>query len=490
MRNAGMASIQVLFSGGVLFTLYYYLLRTIGATELGIWSVVLATSSTARLSELGLSGGVVRFVAKYTARKDPASASAVVQTATISIAGFMAVILIVLYPFFVSIIRYFLPAESCAAGLSLVPFALVSLWLGSLNGIYASALDGALRTDIRSLTVMGGVGLHLALVFAFVPRFGLLGLAYAQVIQAAFVLILTWLLLRRYLLSLPIFPCRWSSSLFGEMFRYGLNFQAGSMAQMLFDPTTKMLLSKFGGLELVAYYEMANRMVQQLRDLIVSAIRVLVPVFARFSEATPERIETLYRKSFGILLFVGLPIFSGLIAIVPIVSEIWVGSYETSFVVFAVILAVAWFLNTLNSPAYFANMGTGHLNWNTIAHVVIGILNVLLGVTLGSAIGGTGVVIGCSVALILGSAMIIISYHVKNNIVFEGLIPKEYFMIILTSLLVPIINWQFYGILRQYLGIGNAATICALILAGIFVPVSWIHPMRRQLMNQFLTQKN
>ena len=313
-----------------------------------------------------------------------------------------------------------------------------------------------------------------------------LGLAYAQVIQGLFVLVLGWSTLRRRLSSLPLIPYQWSSKLFGEIFRYGVKLQVGTAAQMLFDPATKMLLSKFGGLELVAYYEMANRMVQQLRNLIVSANQVLVPVFAG-SEASPKRIAELYRKSFGILLFVGFPVFSGLIAMVPAISEVWIGSYDASFVRFSVILAVAWFLNTLNAPAYFANMGTGDLNWNTIAHVVIGLLNVLFGIMLGSLFGGIGVVVGCSAALIFGSALITISYLTKNPILSRNLIPREHVMIICVSIVLPVVNWQLYEFSRQHIGYPAASLISLVVLAGIFLPITWLHPIRRELMNRLST---
>ena len=481
-----MASVEVIASGGILFILYYFLIRTIGATELGIWSLILATSSAARLSELGLSGGVVRFVAKYIAQGDTRNASAVVQTAAISIAGLMAIFVIAIYPILVSLIYYFLPAENHSAGLALVPFALLSLWLGSLSGIFTSALDGVFRTDVRSLIMMGGAALHLTLVVILTPKFGLLGLAYAQVIQLAVVLFLSWSILRRYLVSLPTVPRQWSRSLFGEMFKYGLNFQVGTIAQVLFDPTTKMLMSKFGGLDLVAYYEMSSRMVQQFRNLVVSANRVLVPVFAGLFEATPERISDLYRKSYDVLLFVALPIFSGTIAMVPAISEIWIGTYQPSFASFTVILTMAWFLNTLNSPSYFANLGTGHLNWNTIAHVVIGVLNAALGIALGLAFGGIGVVVGSSIALIFGSILIIVSYHTKNNVPYSQLVPRKHLLIAIASLFVPVFTWQMYDVLHKgFTALGIAAT-CFVFVIGIFLPIAWIHPLRFQLLKRVL----
>jgi O-antigen/teichoic acid export membrane protein len=49
---------------------------------------------------------------------------------------------------------------------------------------------------------------------------------------------------------------------------------------MLYDPITKALLTKFGGLSLVGYYEMANKLIYQIRSLKVSANQILVPAFA------------------------------------------------------------------------------------------------------------------------------------------------------------------------------------------------------------------
>jgi hypothetical protein len=51
------------------------------------------------------------------------------------------------------------------------------------------------------------------------------------------------------------------------------NIQAITISQMLYDPITKGLLVKFGGLDLAGYYEMANRLVVQLRGFIVSVVR-------------------------------------------------------------------------------------------------------------------------------------------------------------------------------------------------------------------------
>lgn len=481
-RNAAMASSQVLLSGGMLFALYYFLLRQIGPSQLGIWSIVLATSSAVRLSELGLSGGVVRFVAKYVARQDEISASNVIQTAVLSIATLLALILVLFFPIIGSLLRYFIPPEGYLQGMNLLPFAFISLWLGTIGGIFTSGLDGVLRTDVRSYIMIGGTAIHLALVFVLVPTYGLLGLGYSQVIQSTFILVLSWCMLRRELSSLPLFPYRWDRRLFSEMFKYGLNIQVGSVAQMLFDPATKMLLSKFGGLDSVAFFEMADRMVKQVRSLVVSANQVMIPVFSKMQEEAPEQISSVYQKSYGLLLFVALPIFSGIVAMTPIISQLWIGMYQPLFVSFSLILAVGWFLSTLITPAYISNMGTGHLGWNTMAHLVVGVLNIIFGAVFGYMFGGKGVVAGFVVALVLGSVLVIVNYHRKHKISFSVLIPKKHVLFFLASIFVPICSWNLYEIAEKRFGLAITSVVVSSLVAGTFCSLAWFHPLRKKIL--------
>ena len=60
-----MSLVQVVLVGISLFILYRFLLRSIGIERMGVWSVVLATTSVANVANLGISASVVRFVAKY-----------------------------------------------------------------------------------------------------------------------------------------------------------------------------------------------------------------------------------------------------------------------------------------------------------------------------------------------------------------------------------------------------------------------------------------
>ncbi len=300
-----------------------------------------------------------------------------------------------------------------------------------------------------------------------------MGVAYARVAQLAITLIALWVVLKRYI-KFPLFSCRWNKQLFKEILSYGLKYQTISIATMFYDPVTKGLLSKFGSLYMVGYYEMASRMVLQFRSLVVSANQVLFPVIADLKEREPEKIESVYRTSYQLLFYVSLPLYSLIIVFLPIISQLWIGYYEGTFVSFGLLLAVGWFLNTLNVPAYFTNLGTGELRWNVVSHVAIAVLNAVLGLIFGVYYRGNGVVIAWVISLTLGSSLIYLSYHKKYKIPLIDLLPRESRLLIVVSLLGTV----FITAIQDKLSFMITIPV---IFALIILIILWFHPMRIRL---------
>jgi O-antigen/teichoic acid export membrane protein len=479
--NAIMSLVQIILVGGVLFFLYRFLLKTIGVEQLGIWSLVLATTCVTQIASFGLSGSVVKFVAKYVARGEDNNVSGVIQTAVISLAVIVGFILLAGYPLIKWVLGLVIPLNSIEYGLRILPFALFSLWITTITSVFQSGLDGFQRIYIRNLLMIIGSIFYALLCFMLAPKYGLIGLAYAQIINNSVILIVSWILIKRFLSLLPAIPYQWNKNLFKEIVSYGINFQIVSVTTMFYDPITKALLSKFGGLSMVGYYEMANRMVQQFRALIVSANQVLVPAIADLQEKKPERIRSVYLTSYNLVFYLALPLYTLIIISIPLISEIWIGHYERIFVIFGTLLAIGYFLNTLSVPAYFANFGTGALRWNVIGHITIGILNAALGVILGMFFDGFGVVVAWVITLSLGSAVIYVAYHLSNEITLSELFPRDsramfvfYTIILLIALLIQHgFNHTLWTIAMNIIVILSSSLF-------IFIPF-WLHPMRKRV---------
>ncbi len=423
LRNASSAASQTLVQTVAFFFLYRFLIDRLGLEQFGIWAVVLATASATRLSELGLAGSVTKFVAAARAQGDERGAAEFIQTAAITLAVVLTVALLLLLPLLSHLLPHVLPAGAVPAGRRILPYALASMWLGTIAGVWQSGLDGCLRSDIRALLVIGATALFLLLAYLAVPRYGLVGLAAAQVVQGVALVVAGWLLVRRLVGNPPIVPLQWSRARLRQMIGYGANVQVLTVVMLLFEPTTKLLLSRYGGLSSAGTFELAQQLVTKMRALIVESNRVIVPIIAGM-HARGDQQRGLYATNLHVLLYLVTPLFAVLAATMPAVSEVWLGQYRTEFVMMGVALVFAWYVNSLTAPAYFAYMGRGDLRWLTVSHVILGVSNGVLGWLAAKAFGTPGILAAFVISLVAGSVIPVITYHREQGMRVRDLVSR------------------------------------------------------------------
>lgn len=480
--NAITTFAQVLTSAAVLFFLYRFLLRTIGVEKLGIWALVLATTSAVTLASQGFSTSIVKFVAKYAALEESESVSLLIQTAILATAGAIGVASILLYPVAKFILAFVVPHSRLAEAVVILPYALFSLWLNIVGSIALAGLIGHELITVRNFVVVLGSAFYMTLAFALVPGHGLVGLAIAQVAQAALILLTTWLLLRRQVPSLSLIPHRWDGALFREMLGYGVNFQLITLSQCVREPIIKGLLSKFGGLAYTGFYDMAGRWIFTFRELIVQANQVLVPTVSGLTEKNPELLPQVYRDSYRVISFLAIPIFSFLMVMSPVVSKLWIGHYEHLFVTFSLLLAAGWLINVLANPAYVIYLGTGTLRWVAVGNLVAVGLTLVLGIIFGMAFGGTAVVMASMIALIIGYLMIPAAYHRATSLSLSVLMPVENVRAIIAGSLgllvfIPLfISFRDRSLMSPVFLVG-----CLLAAVGVLLIPLWMNPMRQRL---------
>ena len=484
LLNAATTFAQVIGSAAILFFLYRFLIRSIGIERLGIWSLVLATTSIVTLANQGFSTSIVKFVAKYAARESAKDVSALLQTALIAVALAVAAISALLYPVAKWLLGNILPPASLAEAVAILPYAVASLWINLIVSVLQAGLAGHELITECNYVELSGSALYLLAAFLFVPGYGLIGLAYSQTAVAAASLLATWLLLHRRIPLLPFFPRCWSRKLFSEMAGYGLHFQFITASQALREPVTKALLAKFGGLALVGFYDLASRWVVTFRELIVQANLVLVPTVSRLRESDPVSIPRLYRESYRLIFFLAIPSSAFLIALSPLVSLFWIGRFEPIFISFVALLSAGWLVNILANPAYVVDLGTGALKWVSVGCAVTAILNAGLGFLAGMRWGGTAVVGASVLSLAVGYMIVLAAYHLENRVPFAHLLPKESLGIALASLVGALIFLPFFSLARERNQLSfpiTAITLGALVIT-VAIPM-WMHPLRKRLIH-------
>lgn len=476
-RNAALSGAQVVVSGVVLFVLYRYLLEVLGSENVGLWSVVGAAASVSKIGELGLSGTAVKFVAQYLARGEKREAADVVQTVILTVACMQGAVLLAAYPLVGWVLETVVPGVRLGEAFAILPYVLMAAWIAALAGVSLSGLDGCERIDLRAKVSMSSSVLFLLLAWLLVPRWGVAGLVWAQAGQWGATLAGGWLLLRRELPSLPWSGCRWSRMRFGEMFGYAVKFQVASICWMLVDPIVKGMMTKFGGLSSTAYFEMASRMVGQFRAVLMAAMQALVPRIAVLHETTPKDVRETYLSSYRMVFFLSLPLYACLVAAAPLAAELWIGHYEPDFIGYVAAVSLAFWINTLSGPAYFANLGTGRLGWNTAAAVSVPVLCAGGSYATGPMAGSLAVAYTYATCFAASSGLVLWGYHRDHGLPLAGLLPRENLSTALTCLFGLIGG----GFVFRFLGEGGgrwlSATAGFSTWLAISIPAFLRHPL-------------
>ena len=383
-RNTLFSIAEVLLNGLGLFVIYKNVVSVLGLKMLGVWSIVLATTAFGRLADVGISAGLARFIAREQARGDTDKANAHLQTGLITVAAVMAVLTILAYWPIHYALAIALGDGELAVARRLIPYALLTFWLLNLNSVTAAALLGLHRADLRSISnIIGMIGQVMASLL-LVRDHQLMGLAWAQTGQYVLAIGLSWLFIHRVQPGLPWIPTTFSRASFRELLGFGVKLQIGTIANLLFEPTSKIVIGHIAGTATLGLFEMAYRMVYQVRNVAISALQNLVPAFTRLHETDSSALTTLFRKASWMGGALGAGSMSAIALGAPIVSMLWIGHLESGFVRLTALLAICWCSNILAAPSYFFGLGTGAITANIVGQVVTGLLSPLAGYFLGA----------------------------------------------------------------------------------------------------------
>lgn len=401
-RNAALAVAEVCAASAGLLVLYRTVLDHLSLGEMGIWSLVAAATVMARVGDLGVTAGVTRFVARSRALNQD-GATEIVETAILVVAGLSGAVACAAWVPLASVLPWLIGRADLDEAQSILPLALTAFVVGNINAVALSALTGLHLAYVRSCIAITGTAVLLLSAVVLVPIAGLEGLVGAQILQACFVLAVGWVALRRIMPGLSPVPARVSRPALRQLLGYGLRLQAGAIASLVFDPAVKTVLVAEAGLESLALYEMASRIVLQARGLLVAANHTLVASYADLHERSKAELLSLYSRN--VRHVSRLACWGALIVLTgfPPIALLLFGRPEPTFLAYSAILLVGWGLSALAAPIYFLALGTGHPGYVALNHLAAAAAAPLLAYFLAKPFGGVGVVVGAMVALNLGT---------------------------------------------------------------------------------------
>lgn len=394
-----------------MLAIYKLVIARLGIASLGVWALVLGATSIARFGNTGLATGLTRFVALGRSNDEHSiTARTYVETALLGTAGFQLVLAVVVYWPAWYLLALALNGDQLETARHLLPFAIAAFASLNISGIVASALIGYHRSDVKSILRVIALFVQFAIAWLSVKEYGLVGLAWAQIAQRWLIIVGGWLfILRVERMSIKAFvPYRIDPVAFREMFGFGIRLQVLNIVASSYEPLTKFAFSAIAGPAALGLYEVIYRTIIQMRAFVAVPSENLTPIFASIDASDVRtRQRTCDLATAGVSLL-GAGGTSAIILASPILSVLFLGHLDRSFVVYAALLSVGWFFNIASIPAYLLGVADGYLNWNIIGAAVSTGLSPVLILGFGTYSGPVGMVLASSVAIAAGGVVTII----------------------------------------------------------------------------------
>jgi O-antigen/teichoic acid export membrane protein len=377
-RNAVFGVGQAVIVTVCLFLAYRLVIQHAGLERFGVWSLLLAGASIARVGDVSGAGALARFVAA-SPPDNAAQRADLVHTVMLTSLALNAVLGLALWFAAPFALPLFIPVAYLTDAERLIPYVIASLVLGGLAVAATAGLDGAQRADQRAAVVVFASIAFVVACAVLVPGLGVVGFGIAQLVQQVTLLIVGVAVLQQHIPGLTWLPRRWRRDLFVKTTGYALKLNGISLLGLMFEPMAKFAFNSAGGPALVALYEFSSRLVIQVRGLVVAALTPLVPAFAARPDATDARFRQILERAMRAACVAALGTAVAALVGAPLMSLFVLGRLSPELLLMNAALTAGWAINVLALPFYFAAQGQGMLRWNFVGHAAAA-GSVLLGV--------------------------------------------------------------------------------------------------------------
>lgn len=408
-NNGVIAAAQVLWQTLSLLIVYRTGAQAAGVGALGAWSTAVAVAGLITLADLGLTDVMVREVAGALGVNDGPRLKGICR----SVARFVPLAVGALGLLAVPAITYLLRALAPGLGdgviSALAVGSIASVWLTVLITGTAGVLEAFGRYDLKGVAAFAGGAVAIPAAYAasrLAPQLTVaIGLVAGAAVNLLFLLGTVYAVLK----NVPGEPRAPSGTERKEMLRRGINIRAGALANLGFDPLVRFLLLRFGGAEAAGLYEIAYRVVIQLRAVFVASTQVIVPRLTRDRARGDTAVMTTIGRLTASSVRLACPVLWGILIVLPLLSAVMLHRVDVALLIYGLALTVAWLVNAISVPAYYGNFVDGALAINRTSHAVMLVAVAVLGLPAGLYFGALGVVLATALAIGLGSAVILLS---------------------------------------------------------------------------------
>jgi O-antigen/teichoic acid export membrane protein len=401
-KNVGNAVLSFAANMALVFVSYRLVIKQGGVGELGLWSTLMAWIYMIRLGDVGMASAISRFVAMRSLEEEAQEIRNYVDTGLIFNVILFSLLSIGGYWLMYMEMDRIVSVDVLPKAFSVLPLMMAGFFLTNVSGLMLGTLQGLHWGYVASRLSTLGTFLQLVVVVVLVPRLGLIGLAWGVIVQHAAMVLAGWGFIRVKMAMGPWLPTCWSREAHREMLNYSLKVQFVNLANGVFEPLSKILVSRFGSMESQGLYELAYKTVALPRNAVMSGAQATLPAMTGLLNGNPIAARDLYKKVLRMVLRSSVGVLFAVTCAAPLVSYLWMGEIKYSYWLFVVCLAFGFVANTAGAPAYNLGLAAGKIKNNLYSAILTLVSMAVAGVLLGYFFGVQGVGIAAGFALASG----------------------------------------------------------------------------------------
>lgn len=381
------------FSAVVLIQLFVmrYIVLVLGVRALGIWSVLMSAAQLARFFDLGASSGTGRFLAIASLDRNIRQIENILATIVyITIPMYLSLSAILFFPLRAAL-SLVLKDQALLEGRHLLIYALCSYVAQVLSGAFGGSLIGVHLSFRKSQIAIAAITIQAILSVALIRRYGLPGLAIAQIANYSFTIFMSILILRMTVGVRLKGLLRFNWKTIREIMSFGIGIQASSVAWGAFESSIRFIMSRFAGVEQVGTYEIAYRVSSQARVLAYYVSQSLTPMFASLGATDKQALLAFYRQVYARYILFAAAAATAIIVLSPLTSLIMLGRVNGIFLLFSALTALGTMAHIVASPSELTAISVGLLRYNVAGVFAALLVMLLFGPLLGYFFHGPGV---------------------------------------------------------------------------------------------------
>lgn len=471
----------------ILNTLCFFFVYKIGINELGVeimgtWGLAVSMISLIKLFDFGLSGALIKTTASLFSRGEKGYAFAVIRATLASVIVYSSLAGVFFYFISDYVLANMIDSKLVKLIEPFIGIMIVQTILVCISVSFLACLDGINRIDLRAkISILAAIA---TMIFAYfvIPRLGLQGLIYAQLLQMIILILGSMVVLGKVVGFNIIGKLKFKENL--NLYSYGMKFQIGNICILLSEAFIKLVIAKFGSVSEIPYYDMARKITDQLRWMFAAAGTPIIPMVASINSAKESTTGIIYTRATELLMYFAFPVYTALILFSPVLELILFGTLNGTLVSFVIILSISSIISVATIPPFVIALGEGNLKWNTISYLVYLLSILCLVWPLSLYYGSLGSVIGISLAIFFSSLCILIPFASAKNVnLIAILMNKNHKLILSCSLIIFLSCMSITTGFFKLITLSNASYFLA--LSVLFLPIyfMWKSTLRLDLLS-------